>query len=272
MEEEEERPAKKRRIERAVVILLPLEILLHIAKFASPKTIMNLAETCTALHGILKWKIPDQAQRYQNLVRERGLRNFYAQLDECGMPWLAPIIASMPGIYIAGGFVTRAIAGGQWPFGDIDIWVPHSVDKKALHSLIQSALVFYGRGFTHSKDEPNETYFWADCRKIEAYYFPHPEMPKLQIIYTGDAFMSICDFDFSFCSCYFDGHQVDVTHRTEMSEIVRRRGTALSPKIRGFDKTLVPAMFKVSYKHTLHRTQKYVQRGFEITMVDNKVI
>jgi hypothetical protein len=268
----EERPAKRQRNERAVD-LLPLEILLHIAKFATPKTLMNMSETCTALQDRLKWKIPDQVHRYERLVAERGLRNFYAQLDECGMPWLAPIIASMPEVYIAGGFVTRAIAGGKWPFSDIDIWVPYTVDKKALHSLIQSALIFYGRGFTHSKDEPNTTYFWADCRKIEAYYFPHPEMPKLQIIHTGNAFTSICGFDFSFCSCYFDGHEINVTHRTEMSEIVRRRGTALSPKIRDFDdKTLIPSMFKVLYRHTLDRTQKYVQRGFEITAVDNKVI
>lgn len=264
----EERPVKVRRAETPLpppgLILLPLETLMLIAHFATPRTYMNMMQTCVSLYQNLHLKILDQNERYNNLMKERSLRNLYAQLDECSMSWLAPIVASFPGVYIAGGFVTRAVTQGTWKHGDVDLWVSRHVNVVALRDMIEEALKFHGKGFSHDKDNKNELYFWADIDSIEDYHFPHPEMPRLQIIRTSDAHRAIQSFDFTFCACYFDGFKVG-SMRGHMCNIVRRRGSICTPSLRHVPGDCTQAMLATFHRHVAWRVQKYLQRGFTIT-------
>jgi hypothetical protein len=265
------RPAKVRRSAEGgrgpPAVLLPLEVLLIVAGFATPRTYLNLMETCVSLYQNLRPKITEQNKKYNALMHERALRNFYAQLEQCSMMWLAPIIASFPGTYIAGGFVTRAVSQGTWKYGDIDLWVSRHVNIVALRDMIVQALRFHGKGFSHDKDSKNELYFWAQIDSIENYYFPHPEMPRLQIMRTHDAHAAIQVFDFSFCACYFDGFKVAAMggEACTMSNIVRRRGTICTPSLRHVPGDCTQAMLATFHRHVAWRVQKYLQRGFTIT-------
>lgn len=264
-----DRPAKVSRLSAIAgpAVLLPLEVLLIIAGFATPRTYLNMMETCVSLYENLRPKITEQSATYNALMDARALRNFYAQLEQCSMMWLAPIIASLPGVYIAGGFVTRAVSQGTWKYGDIDLWVSRHVNIRVLRGMIEQALRFHGKGFSHDKDSKNELYFWAEIDSIENYYFPHPEMPRLQIMRTRDASAAIQVFDFSFCACYFDGFKVAAMggEACTMSNIVRRRGTICTPSLRHVPGDCTQAMLATFHRHVAWRVQKYLQRGFTIT-------